>query len=126
MLRERVGGKEIEFRKALTLHKRGAVSDFALVSRFLRESIRTVQESNSEDSYSRILDFLSLTPGLSVPQHQNGRAFPRDLPSGDPGSPEVATQDAPFPTPPFLVLTSLRRLVFRSPSSSVSDVWATR
>lgn len=36
--------REIEFGEASTLHKRGAMSDFALVPMFLRDGVKMVQQ----------------------------------------------------------------------------------
>lgn len=81
------------------------------------------KKSNSSDSYSRILN-LGLTPWNQVPN--TGMLGHPWRPFPGPWLIWGAPQDAPLPTSPCLVPTSLRRFVVRSPSSSVSDVWATR
>lgn len=108
--------------RGLTLHKRDAVSDSALVPVLLGEGVKKkVQQQRFKFQDSKPGSH-SLKPG---PQHRNVRASHGDLPQ-EPCLTWTAPQDAPFPTSPCLVPTSLRRFVVRSPSSSVSDVWATR
>lgn len=120
--KNRVGCREMELGEALTLHKRDAMSDFALVPMLLGDGVQTVQQRWFIFQDYKPPGSHPLKPG---PQHQNVRASHGDLPPGTLAC-LSSTSGRPIPTSPFLVPTSLRRLVFRSPSNSVSDVWATR
>lgn len=96
--KDRVTSREIEFGEALTLSKRGAMSDVALVPMFLRDGVKMVQQWWFIFQESKPPGSHSLKPG---PQHQNVRAFHEHLLPKNSGSPEIATRDTPFPILPF-------------------------
>lgn len=84
--------------KGLTLHKRDAMSDFALVPVLLGEGVK--KKSNSGDSYSRILNLLGLSPWNQV-RNTGMLEHPMETFPRDPGSPG---QHLRIPhSPPFYV-----------------------